>query len=251
MEIQKQISSWISQNKNKDISVPFIKIQVVSDTCESSENPVVGPGGVSIIPLDPPGPVSLYLWHTNPEFRAGNFQTRKVILREFIVKLNGQFESELKGRQWNRKRAIEQLQEQDSSAVSPPLNTPELSKGICHVLGFQYIEVDEIHKKLFSYPQDMRLWSKEYPIYLVSVGCRSIYVKGKDEEARPFIKSWFFELEKTYKFEWPVSSGTLKELKDSLDSFGLTVSGLKPRKEEYAVALGKAEAIRHINREFS
>jgi hypothetical protein len=144
MEIQKQISSWISQNQNKDISVPFIKIQVVSDTCESSENPVVGPGGLSVIPLDPPGPVSLYLWHTNPEFRAGNFQTRKVILREFIVKLNGQFESELKGRQWNRKRAIEQLQEQDSSAVSPPLNTPELSKGICHVLGFQYIEIDEI-----------------------------------------------------------------------------------------------------------
>jgi len=91
MNIQNQIGSWISQNPNKDISVPFIKIQVISDTCESSENPVVGPGGVSVVPLDPPGPVSLYLWHTNPEYRAGNFQTRKIILREFIVSLNAKF----------------------------------------------------------------------------------------------------------------------------------------------------------------
>jgi len=250
MNIQNQIGSWISQNPNKDISVPFIKIQVISDTCESSENPVVGPGGVSVVPLDPPGPVSLYLWHTNPEYRAGNFQTRKIILREFIVSLNARFESELKGRQWNRKCAIEQLQEQDSSAVSPPMNTPELSRAICYVLGIQYIEIDEIHKKLFSYPEDFRTWSNEYPIYLVSVGCRSIYVKQKDEEARPFFKNWFFDLEKTYKYEWPVSSGSLKEMKDLLESFGLTAQSAKPKKEDYAVALGKAEAIRHVNKEF-
>ena len=249
--IQKQISSWVSQNLNKDTLVPFIKIQVISDTCEGSKHPVVGPGGVSVIPLDPPGPVSLYLWHTNPEYRAGNFQMRKTILREFIVTLNEKFESELKGRQWNRKRAIEQLQEQYSSAVSPPLNTPELSKGICYVLGFQYMEVDEIHKKLFSYPEDLRTWSNEYPIYLVSIGCRSIYIKENHEEARSFFKSWFFDLEKTHTYEWPVSSGTLKELKDSLDAFGLNALGSKPKKDDYAIALGKAEAIRHLNKEFN
>ena len=249
--IQKQISSWVSQNLNKDNSVPFIKIQVVSDTCEGTENPVVGPGGVSVIPLDPPGPVSLYLWHTNPEYRAGNFLTRKNILREFIVTLNGRFETDLKGRQWNRKKAIEQLQEQDSSAVSPPLNTPDLSKAICYVLGFQYMEVDEIHKKLFSYPEDFKTWSNEYPIYLVSIGCRSLYVKHNHEEARPFFKTWFFDLEKTHTYIWPVSSGTLKELKDTLETFGLTAPGSKPKKEDYAIVLGKAEAIRHINSEFS
>lgn len=247
--IQKQISSWISQNQNKDISVPHIKIQVVSDTCEGSENPVVGPGGVGVIPLDPPGPVSLYLWHTNPEYRAGNFLTRKQILRQFIVTLNGHFESELKGRQWNRKKAIEQLQEQDSSAVSPPLYTPELSKGICHVLGFQYVEVDEVNKKLFSYPEDLRTWSNEYPIYLVSIGCRSIYVKEKAEEARPFFKNWFFDLEKTYKYQWCETSGTLKELKETYESFGLSLPA-KSKKEDYSSAVGKAQSIRHINNEF-
>ena len=248
-DIKKNISSWISQNENKDISVPHIKIQVISDTCESSKNPVVGPGKVGVIPLDPPGPVSLYLWHTNPEYRAGNFLTRKTILREFIVSLNGKFEYELKGRQWNRKKAIEQLQEQDSSAVSPPLHTPELSKGICHVLGFQYMEVDEVHKKLFSYPEDLRQWSNEYPIYLASIGCRSIYIQEKDEEARKFFRSWFFELEKTHKYEWPQTSGTLKELKETYESFKLSLPS-KSKKEDYSAAVGKAQTIRHMNNEF-
>lgn len=250
MDLVSKISSWISQNNTKDMTVSSIKIEVVSDTCESNENPVVGPGGVSVIPLDPPGPVSLYLWHTNPEYRAGSFLNRKRILRDYLVVLNERFESELKGRQWNRKRVIEQLQEQDSSAVSPPLYTPELSKAICHVLGFQYVEVDEAHKKLHTYPSDLRQFTNEYPIYLVSVGSRSIYVKGSNEEARTFFPSWFFELEKTFKYEWPLTVGTIKELKETLESFGLTVSSSKPKKEEYATALGKAEAIRHINQEF-
>lgn len=247
-----QIVKWIHENPNKNVSVQPIEIKILSDTNENSDNPVVGPGGVGVVPLDPPGPVSLYLWHTNAEYRAGSFQTRKKILRETIIYLNERFDAELKGRGWNRKKVIEQLQEQDSSAVSPPLNTPELSKAIAFVLGFQYAEVDEVHKKVFTYPNDIRTWSNEYPIYLVSHGCRSVYVQNNNEEARKFFKSWFFELERNnYSYIWPTTDATVKDLKEKLLSFQLTINKQKPTKEDYMIKVGKAEAIRHISTEFT
>ena len=246
-----QISTWITQNKHKDDTIFKIQIKTYSDTCDSEINPLVGPGGLGVVPLNPPGPVSLVLWHTDPEYRAGNFITRKGILREKIIELNERFQNELKGRVWNRVRSIEQLQEQESSAISPPQNTPELNKALCHILNIQICEVDEIHKKMFFYPNDLREWTSENPIYLVSWGSRSIYVKQPNEEARPFFKSWFFELEKNnYKINWPTTEGTVKELKDKLNEYNLQLhleAGVKPKKEDYINVIGKAEAIRHIS----
>lgn len=250
-----QISSWITQNKYKDDTVMEIKIKTYSDTCESETNPLVGPGGLGVVPLNPPGPVSLVLWHSNPEYRAGNFMTRKAILRDKIIEINERFQNELKGRGWNRVRTIEQLQQQESSAISPPQNTPELNKALSHILNIQLCEVDEIHKKIFCYPEDLRTWSVEYPIYCVSWGSRSIYVKQANEEARPFFKRWFFDLEeKEYKIIYPTTEGTVKELKEKLNEFHLTLNpkdGVKPKKEDYMIIVGKAETIRHINKEFA
>ena len=239
----------IKQNPNKDVSVEKILIKVFSDTNDFEETPQVGPGKVGIIPLDPPGPVSLYLWHTNPEYRAGSFQTRKTILREQIVKLNEEFQNSLKGRQFNRKKAIEQLQEQESSAVSPSQDTPELNKALCHLLNIQIVEVLEIHKKIQFYPSDVRTWDNEKPIYLVSYGCRSIYVKNKDEDARSFFKLWLFSLDE-FHISWPTTDGTVKELKEECEKLGVVLHISKPLKEHYSVALGKAQAIRHINQTF-
>jgi len=241
--------SLIKQNRNKDVSVEKILIKVFSDTNENETIPLVGPGKVGVIPLDPPGPVSLYLWHTNPEYRAGSFQTRKTILREKIVKLNELFQENLKGRQFNRNKAITQLQEQESAAVSPPQDTPELNKALCYILGIQICEVDEIHKKIYFYPSDIRTWNSENPVYLVSYGCRSIYVRHNEEDAKGFFKLWLFSLE-NYLISWPTTDGTVKELKSKCDSLGVEIHITKPLKEHYSIALGKAQAINHINNIF-
>ena len=86
---------------------------------------------------------------------------------------------------------------------------------------------------------------------MASQGCRSIYILGKDEEARPFFKSWFLKLlELEFKYEWPLSDGTVKELKDKLQSYMLTINIDKPKKEDYIKIIGKTEAIKHIHTEF-
>ena len=246
----KTLVEWIQVNPNKDSIIEPISIKVISDSNEAKPTPAIGPGQVSIIPLDPPGPVSLYLWHTNPEYRAGNFYTRKTVLRENLVSLHERFQNELKGRGWNRKKAIEELQSLDTSAVSPQQSFPDLSKALTHILGFQYVEIDENSKKILTFPKDIRTWSKEYPIYLASYGCRSIYIRGAVEEARPFFKDWFFELiDKGYRYEWPITDATVKELKEMLVQYNVTLD-IKAKKDEYVTTVGKAQAIRHINSEF-
>lgn len=242
----------INNNIYKKNSVDPIFIVPISDNDESTPNYVEGPGGVSIIPLNPPGPVSLYLWHTNAEYRAGNFNIRKDILRSMLTKLHERFQTELKGYSSNRVKSIEQLQQQDTSAVSPPMNTPDLNRALNTVLGIQIVEIDDIHKHIVSYPNDIRNFSKEYPIYLASQGCRSVYIMGKEEEARPFFKSWFFKLQDLeFKYEWPISQGTVKDLKEKLQSYMLSINIVKPKKEDYAKVIGKAESIKHINMEFN
>jgi len=245
------IVQWTQQNQNKDITIEPIAIKIISDSDDNHPVPTIGPGKVSIIPLDPPGPVSLYLWHTNPEYRAGSFLTRKTILRENLVSLNEKFQIELKGRSWNRKKAIEELQSLDTAAVSPQQSFPELSRALCHVLGFQYAEIDENSKRILPFPKDLRSWTNESPVYLASYGCRSVYIKPGAEEARGFFKIWFTDLiNEGYRYEWPCAEGTVKELKEQLSSFHLSLSP-KAKKEEYSDAVGKAQAIRHINNEFT
>lgn len=246
------IIKLIQQNQNKKVNVEPIFIVPISDNDESKPSLVEGPGGVSVIPLNPPGPVSLYLWHTNAEYRAGSYNVRKEILRSKLTELHGRFQNELKGRSANRTKSIEQLEQQDTSAVSPPMNTPDLNRALCNVLNIQIVEVDDVHKHIISYPNDLRNFTKENPIYLASQGCRSVYIMGKDEEARSFFKLWFFNLHDLgFKYEWPITDGTLKELKEKISSYMLTVQGDKPKKEDYAKVIGKAEAIKHLHTEFS
>jgi hypothetical protein len=242
----------VFNNIKKNTTINPIVIVPISDNDENTPTFVEGPGGVSLIPLNPPGPVSLYLWHTNAEYRAGNFNVRKELLRTMITTLHEKFQNELKGRSANRVKSIEQLQQQDTSAVSPPMNTPDLNRGLCGVLGIQIAEVDDINKKITLYPNDIRTWSNNYPIYLASQGCRSIYIRQKEEEARPYFKSWFFKLQDLgFSYEWPITDGTIKDLKDKLQSYVLTIQVDKPKKEDYAKAVGKAESLKYITSEFS
>ena len=241
---------WIQENPNNNVTIEPISIKIISDTNEANPTPEIGPGQVSIIPLDPPGPVSLYLWHTNAEYRAGNFQTRKTILRETLIVLHERFQNELKGRGWNRKKTIEELESLDTSAVSPQQSLPDLSKALTHILGFQYAEINENSKRILTFPKDIRTWSKEQPIYLASYGCRSVYIRSGVEEARTFFKHWFFDLiEQGYTYDWPTTEATVKELKELLSQFNLHLSP-KAKKDEYCIAVGKAQSIRHINSEF-
>ena len=235
----------LEKNPNSGKTVPPISIQVCSDTNETDEIPSTVCGWVPT-PLEPPGPVAAILWKTNPEFRAGSLSIRKTILRETIIKLQERVERELRGHRWSRKKITEQLVAQQSSDASPPQNTRELNDALAFLYEVQFVFVDEANKKISWSPEDVRAWSTDRPVWALSLGSRAIFHKTGEESVGKQLGSWVSnrELEK-WRIQWPIASGTLEDLKGRLNlGMGLRVE--KPKKADYAAAIGRAEAIQTL-----
>ena len=230
-------------------TVPPISIQVCSDTNETDEIPSTVCGWVPT-PLEPPGPVAAILWKTNPEFRAGSLSVRRTIQRETIIKLQERVEKELRGHRWSRKKITEQLVAQQSSDASPPQNTRELNDALAHLYEVQFVIVDEANKKISWSPEDVRTWSTERPVWAISLGARAVFHKNGEEPVGRQLGRWVSDREtEKWRVQWPVADGTLEALKSRMSEMNtpLTLSGglriEKPKKADYAVALGRAEAI--------
>jgi hypothetical protein len=246
-----KIQAWISENPHRKRTVLPIEIRIVSDTQEGEEVPSTLPGGWSSTPLEPPGPVSLYLWKTNPEFRAGSFTVRRTILRETILVLHERVDKELRGIKWQRKKVLEQLSAQQTSAVSPPMDTPELDKALCHLLGYQKVIVDEAgSKKIQFFPENPQSWSADFPVWGSSIGARAVLHKAGEEPVSRGLALWLQGREdEGWSIRWPIAEGTLEEIRSKLLQRGLRCNPRieKPKKADYAEVLGRAEAVSHLS----
>jgi len=241
-----QLQSWVKENPNRKREVIPIEICTVSDTQEGEDAPATVAGGWIPTPLEPPGPLSLYLWKTDPEFRGGTPPVRRTILRDAILSTTLRVESELRGVKWSRKKVLEQLASQQTSAVSPPMDTPELDTALCTLFGYQKVSVDEANKKIFFFPKDPRTWSTEFPVWGAAAGSRAVLHRSGEESVGTGLALWLSERERDgWKIDWPEYDGTLEEIKKKMLERGTGVgpSVDKPKKADWAAALGRAEAI--------
>jgi hypothetical protein len=246
-----QIQSWAKGNPNRKREVIPIEICAVSDTQEGEVAPATVAGGWVPTPLEPPGPLALYLWKTNPEFRVGSPPVRRTILRDTILSVNLRVESELRGVKWHRKKVLEQLAAQQTSAVSPPMDTPELDTALCALYGYQKVCIDEANKKIEFFPADPRTWSLELPVWGATSGSRAVLHRQGEESVGTDIATWLGDRERDgWKIDWPVADGTLEQIKKAMLERGTGVGPSldKPKKADYAAAWGRAEAILHLGK---
>lgn len=256
MDALRKVQEICKSNPNRALTVDPIEIVRVSDTQEGEDGPASGPGGWVPTPLDPPGPVALLLWKTNPEFRAAGSQVRRTILRDKILELTTRVESELKGIRWGKKKIVEQLAAQQTAAVSPPMDTPELDRAIAELYGVQLVLVDEANKKVRFVPEDPRTWSAESDtrqVWAASHGCRAVFHGPGEGAISKGLGTWVAGQESAgWKVFWPEAEGTLEEMKKTMLEKGIGVGrGVdKPKKADYAVALGRGEAQRRLSELF-
>jgi hypothetical protein len=257
MSILDELKALVAQNPNRAAAVDPIQIRVVSDTQEGEDAPTTMCGWVPT-PLEPPGPLSLVLWKTNPEYRAGTINIRRDIIRDEIVKVAKRVEAECRGHRWSRKKIQEQLAAQQSADISPPQDTRDLDEALAFLYEVQIVMVDEANKKVRWVPEDPRNWSKERPVWGATVGSRAVLHRPGEEPVSVSLAAWVSEREAAqpkWRIEWPVADGTLEALKASLTKLGAGLgpmpAGEKPKKADYAAATGRAEAIRHLATEFS
>jgi len=245
-----ELRELLLKNPNKSKSLPQISIQVCSDTNESDEIPSTLCGWVPT-PLEPPGPVAAILWKTNPEFRAASIPVRRTILRETIINLQERVEAELRGHRWSRKKIIEQLVAQQSADASPPQNTRELNDALAFLYEIQFVFVDEANKKVSWSPEDIRTWSSDRPIWGMSVGARAVFHKPGEQTVGLGLGTWVSDREhEKWKIAWPLADGTLEAMKTKLATMnvGMGTRLEKPKKADYAVVLGRAEAIHALEK---
>lgn len=238
------------KNPNATKELPQISIQVCSDTNETDEIPSTICGWVPT-PLEPPGPVAAILWKTNPEFRVATLPVRRTILRETIITLQERVEAELRGHRWSRKKIVEQLVAQQSADESPPQNTKELNDALAHLYEIQIVFVDEANKKVSWSPEDVRTWSSARPIWALSVGSRAVFHRPGEESVGIQLGRWVSDREtEKWKIAWPIAEGTLESMKPKLAAMnvGMGTRMEKPKKADYAVVLGRAEAIRALEK---
>ncbi len=241
-----QIQGWVKDNPNRKRKVIPIEICAVSDTQEGEDAPATIAGGLIPTPLEPPGPLSLYLWKTNPEFRAGTAPVRRTILRDTILETTLRVVTDLRGVKWHRKKVLEQLAAQQTSAVSPPMDTPELDVGLCAVFGYQKLVVDEAGKKIVFFPPDPRTWSPEFPVWGATTGARAALHRSGEESIGKGLALWISARESDgWKIDWPEADGTLEEIKKKMldRNAGLGPRLDKPKKADWALALGRVESI--------
>jgi hypothetical protein len=248
-----RLQSIVKENPNRSLKVIPIEIRVISDTQEGEEAPASIEGGWVPTPLEPPGPVALWLWKTNPEFRAGASQVRRTILRDALIPIQVRVEAELKGIKWHRKKVIEQLVAQQTAAVSPPMETPELDEALCELFGYQKIVVDEAGKKVKFFPADPRTWTAERPVWAATTGARAAVHCQGEQPVGPGQKLvlWLEDREKAgWRIQWPEAEGGMEALKDEMRRNGWSLSPriTKPKKQDWAEALGRAAAIRHLSK---
>ena len=247
------LKSIMEKNPHQNEKVSPILIRVCSDTNETDSVPSTICGWVPT-PLEPPGPLAAILWKTNPEFRAGSLTVRRTIIRETILKLQVRVEAELKGRRWSRPKINEQLALQQSADISPPQDTKDLNEALAYFYQIQIVFVDEANKKISWVPEDPRTWSASKPVWSFSVGSRAVFHRSGEESVATQLSQWVSDREnEKWRITWPVADGTMEEMKAKVIAMNLSLGSRleKPKKADYAVVLGRAEAIRHLHDTFS
>jgi len=251
LTVLRQLQSYVKENPHRKNTVVPIEILSVSDTQEGVDAPATVAGGWIPTPLEPPGPLGLCLWKMDPEFRAGTPPVRRTILRNAILAINERVEKELRGIKWHRKKVIEQLATQQTSAVSPPMDTPDLDIALCELYGYQKVVVDEANKKIEFFPPDPRTWNTEFPIWGSTHGSRAVLHKSGEESVGSGLADWICDREKEgWKVAWPEYDGTLEAMKKIMSERGTSLGPRleKPKKADYAAALGRADALRALGR---
>jgi hypothetical protein len=209
--------------------------------------------GVDWARLNPPGPVSLYMWSFNPEYRAGTEAQRRTMLNEMIVKFQervqkGEVNS---GRKIARSKLSEALGMTVENASEE--NFEALERIVSCLGNVQWIRIHENEKKITCIPDDLRTWRNDLPILWTRERYRSAgEVSIKTKFGLSQLGKWIGDREdEGFTMAYPSAEGTMETLKAAWNALGRGPPRMKSDKgrllkEDYAVALGRAQVYQHL-----
>ena len=140
-----------------------------------------------------------------------------------------------------------------SDALSSIKLTVDQTKVIAGILlalhRIQTVCYDADAKTVWTVPEDIRAWSSSYTTLWVDARCEQML--DWPSSTSPNLGSWLADRDaEGWKFEWPVAEGSFEEIKSRAAALDVSPRAMQPgvkvKKEDWAKALGKAEAIEHL-----
>jgi hypothetical protein len=134
------------------------------------------------------------------------------------------------------------------AALKPSVDQTKIVAMILYGLKqIQTVCFDEEAKSLWTVPEDLRAWSSSKKTLWVDSKCERML----EFDTPPAFGYWISKREdEGWKIQWPVSEGSLEDMKSKLGELGITPTapfGEKVKKEHWAATLGRHEAIEHLS----
>lgn len=190
-----------------------------------------------VMPLDPPGALSLLMLRTDPMYELGSPSLRKQILTEQLLVLHTRVDKELVGRRYPRKK-IQDLLAGQISAQSPA-SSPLLEEVLCELFQVQKILIDRRSKTIQFSPPDPRLWKSDRRlVFSEPDNCWSF--TPSESISLPV---WLQQKEQeNWQLSWPTADGKFEDLKAILVAKHRLPEG-KVKKDELAVLVGRLQSL--------
>jgi hypothetical protein len=179
-------------------------------------------------------------------FAGSGYKSTEVRDKTFELQQEASKTGALKG---NRKLTKVKVAEALSSLKCTEEQTKVIAAVLYTLRNIQTVCFDEEKKSVWTYPEDLRVWSKEKKTLWMDAKTEK-YLDWSGKEIQ--FGLWLQERESEgWSVCWPISDGLMEEMKAKMASefpemIVHAADSKKVRKDDYARTLGRCEAIRNL-----
>jgi hypothetical protein len=230
-----KVKEWVSKNHSHPVKLCVYRGK---DTVDISEDSKQSDGWNKRL-ITPSTPLSAVLMLQDDMYNAIPSTARYSQLREETTQLQEKATLHLKGRSWPVRRTAEGLAGVGLEEEKHSLWTALGWRALCYLRECQIIVFNESLKSIDFYPEDIRIWSKERPVYIMDATAHTVLISPENYN----ILTWICNQEKDgYTVMWPHMDGTLEEIKTAAVSVG--ESSVKITKDKLGAKVGRAQAVK-------
>jgi hypothetical protein len=230
-----KVKEWLSKNHSKPVRLHvFMGKDTVNSIGETEES-----DGWSKRLITPSTPLSAILMFEDDIYNSIPSTARYSQLRDETTNLQEKASIHLKGRAWPVRRTSEGLAAVGLEEERHSLWTPLGWRALCHLRECQFIVFNEALKTVVFYPEDIRLWSKSRPVYIMDSTAHTVIIPPENYS----LINWISKHEReSYVIEWPQHEGTMEEIKAAAVAVG--ESCVKITKDRLGAKVGRAQAVK-------
>lgn len=201
--------------------------------------------GADVRSMSPARLTTAWLMLEDPLMIMAGSGYKSTEVRDRTFELQKEAMANLRG---NRKLTKVKMGDALSSLKPTTDQTKVIALILFHLKQIQTVCFDDVEKKVWTVPEDLRAWSSERKTLWVDSRCERFL---DWQESVPNFGSWVAERESEgWVIEWPVAEGSLEEMKEKMAPLGIVPKpaevGAKVKKDDWARCVGRWEAIQHL-----